>query len=172
MRVFLVGYMGVGKTTIGKKIANRMGLKFIDLDRVISNEVSMSISQIVDTKGEKYFRQLERKSLIKIAKMENVLVATGGGAPCFYDNMKLINQSGVSVFLELDEKSLVKRLLLGQNTRPLLKGKTGNELLDFVNIHLAERITFYNQSDICFNTLNADKDSLDVLVARITNYSK
>ena len=172
MRVFLVGYMGVGKTTIGKKVSSRLGLKFVDLDRVISSEVSMSIPQIVDSKGEEYFRLLERKALEKVSKMQNVLVATGGGAPCFFDNIKLINQSGVSVFLKLDEKSLVKRLNFNQNTRPLLKGKSPSELADFVKSHYASRLPFYSQCDLDYNTLSMDQKSLDDLASKILGYSK
>ena len=172
MRVFLIGYMGVGKTTIGKKLSTRLGLKFIDLDRVMSNGLSLSISQIIDTKGEIYFRDLERETLRKVSEMEDVLVATGGGTPCFFDNIKMINQNGVSVFLKLDEKSLVKRLLRNQDSRPLIKGKSPVELDQFVKSHLSSRLPFYTQSAITYNALNSNSESLDDLASQIMNYSK
>ena len=81
-------------------MSTRLGVEFIDLDKVISKSVSLSISQIIDTKGEEYFRQLERETLKKVCEKEDVLIATGGGTPCFFDNIKLINQNGVSVFFK------------------------------------------------------------------------
>lgn len=167
MRVFLLGYMGVGKTTIGKKLAKRLGLKFVDLDEVITKGEYASISQIVENIGENFFRNIERKYLEEAASKEDVLIATGGGTPCFFDNMTLINESGVSVYLEMDVKSLVNRLKNGLDSRPLLKGKSPDELSNFITIHLEEREEFYTKANITFDALNMNTQRIEELVSLI-----
>ncbi|MFT6323150.1 MAG: shikimate kinase [Halieaceae bacterium] len=146
--------MGVGKTTIGKKLARIMGLEFIDLDGLIEMETGLSISILVKEFGETYFRELESKLLLKLTKKQNVLVSTGGGAPCFFDNMTMMNENGTTVFLKMDEKSLVNRLKNKTGSRPLLEGKNELELLDFVKKHVQERLPFYEKAQIEFDVLN------------------
>jgi shikimate kinase len=167
MRIFLVGYMGVGKSTIGKKLASAMGLRFRDLDEVVARNENLSITQIIDNKGEEYFRKVERLALIETTKMEHVLIATGGGVPCFSDNMEQINSSGVSIYLKLDEKSLVKRLSQGGNSRPLLKGKSGAQLVEFVSDHLASRVAYYEKAKLSFDVFNLDAEGLVQLANKI-----
>jgi shikimate kinase len=167
MRIFLVGYMGVGKSTYGKKLASRYGLKFIDLDGYISSKESVKVADIIKSKGEDDFRILEKKYLLEVIKLENVLVSTGGGTVCFFDNMTLINQSGVSVYLKLDEKSLAKRLFGGMAARPILKGKTLVELTEFISKHLLTRTPYYNRAHIEFDVLNFTSHRMDELMENI-----
>ena len=167
MRVFLIGYMGVGKTTIGKKLAKRLGLDFIDLDSVIADGEYASIPQIMENIGEHYFRTIEQQYLEEVAKKENVLISTGGGAPCFFNNMEVVNGSGVSVYLKMDVKSLVNRLKNGMDTRPLLKGKTPEELVGFITSHLANREKFYTKAKITFDALNMNPERLEELAVLI-----
>lgn len=156
MRVFLIGYMGVGKSTIGKKLAVSLGLKFMDLDKFISTKTGVSVPNIIVHQGEEYFRNIEKNSLQELASFSDVLISTGGGTPCFFDNMEVIQNKGVSVYLEMDTKSLAKRLNNSQSSRPLLKGKSLEELEVFVEEHLSSRLPFYKKADITINALNVN----------------
>ena len=109
-RVFLVGYMGAGKTTVGKELAKLAGLSFIDLDYYIEGRYHKAVSQIFAERGEEAFREIERNMLHEVAEFEDVLISTGGGAPCFFDNMEFMNASGTTVYLRaFIAESLEKR---------------------------------------------------------------
>lgn len=120
-RVFLVGYMGAGKTTVGKELAKLAGLSFIDLDFYIEGRYHKAVSQIFAERGEEAFREIERNMLHEVAEFEDVLISTGGGAPCFFDNMEFMNASGTTVYLKVSVEELAKRLELCKHTRPVLK---------------------------------------------------
>ena len=120
-RVFLVGYMGAGKTTVGKELAKLAGLSFIDLDYYIEGRYHKAVSQIFAERGEEAFREIERNMLHEVAEFEDVLISTGGGAPCFFDNMEFMNASGTTVYLKVSVEELAKRLELCKHTRPVLK---------------------------------------------------
>jgi shikimate kinase len=146
MKVFLVGFMGSGKTTIGKKLANYLKCDFIDLDKLIETKVGMSIVQYFELHGESAFRDLEREVLQKTNFPENVIIATGGGAPCFGDNMSWMNENGLVAYLSLSPKALASRLENSKTDRPLIRNLKGDELEGFISAKLAEREPFYNQS--------------------------
>jgi len=146
MKVFLVGFMGSGKTTIGKKLANYLKCDFIDLDKLIEAKVGMSIVQYFELHGESAFRDLEREVLQKTDFSENVIIATGGGAPCFGDNMSWMNENGLVAYLSLSPKALASRLENSKTDRPLIRNLKGDELEGFISAKLAEREPFYNQS--------------------------
>jgi len=146
MKVFLVGFMGSGKTTIGKKLANYLKYDFIDLDKLIETKVGMSIVQYFELHGESAFRDLEREVLQKTDFPENVIVATGGGAPCFGDNMSWMNGNGLVAYLSLSPKALANRLENSKTDRPLIRNLKGDELEGFISAKLAEREPFYSQS--------------------------
>ncbi len=146
MKVFLVGFMGSGKTTIGKKLANYLKCDFIDLDKLIETKVGMSIVQYFELHGESAFRDLEREVLQKTDFPENVIIATGGGAPCFGDNMSWMNENGLVAYLSLSAKALASRLENSKTDRPLIRNLKGDELEGFISTKLAEREPFYNQS--------------------------
>jgi len=148
MLVYLTGFMGSGKSTYGVELAEELGYAFIDLDAEISEITGMSVIEIFEKKGEDYFREKEAEALLKTFNMKNTIVATGGGAPCHYANMEKMNEHGITIYLKLFENELYNRLLQDLNTRPRLKGKTPDEVMDFVFKTLRERAVFYHQAQI------------------------
>jgi shikimate kinase len=146
--VFLIGYMGAGKTTIGGRLAKRLGKQFVDTDRFIENRYRKKISELFAEKGEASFREIERSVLQEVAQFENTVVSTGGGAPCFFDNMDLMNRSGVTVYLKVSESGLTERLLAGRQQRPLVGNKTEAELKEFIADSLGKREAWYSRASI------------------------
>ena len=145
-RIFLVGYMCAGKTTIGSELAIKLGYRFIDLDLYIEQKQGKSISAIFANQGEPFFRELEREALEDMIGQENVVIATGGGTPCQGDNMVRMNQNGTTVFLNPSLDELVARLEIGKHTRPLLKDKTPAEMRHFIEEMMAQRLPYYSQA--------------------------
>jgi shikimate kinase len=146
MRIFLIGFMGSGKTTVGKRIALRLNYSFIDMDRVIENEAGMPINRIFDEKGEDEFRRIEHELVLKISKMKKVVVSTGGGVPCFFDNMEIINNNGISIYLKMTPEDLLKRLKGSKYERPLIRDLSTAELADYITEKLREREPYYLRS--------------------------
>lgn len=151
-RIFLIGYMGAGKTTFGRELAKLMNLDFIDLDHFIQNRYNKSIGQLFDQLGEDKFREIEHKLLQEVSEFENVIISTGGGTPCFYDNMEIMNSVGNTVYLKADTYTLSKRLNACKDKRPLIKDKNEEEILHFVTINIAKRELFYNKARLVFET--------------------
>lgn len=151
-RIFLIGYMGVGKTTAGRELAKVMDLEFIDLDHFIQNRYNKTISQIFEEVGEAKFREIENKILKEVAEFENVVVSTGGGAPCFFDNIDIMNASGITVYLKASPALLSARLNTCKEKRPLIKDKNEAELLEFVAANLDKREPFYGRAKVIFET--------------------
>lgn len=146
--IFLIGFMGSGKTTWGKKIAAALELPFVDLDHEIVNHIGMSIPEYFSIHGEENFRQLENEFLKKQFGRKGI-ISTGGGTPCFYDNMDWIKENGIALYLYHTPKSLWSRLSQSDvNKRPVLKGLTGEDLLTFIETKLAERAPYYEQAQI------------------------
>ena len=132
IRIFLIGYMGAGKTTLGKAFAREMGLTFVDLDWYIEERFHKTIRQLFTEMGEDGFRELEKRMLHEVADFENVVISTGGGTPCFFDNMEFMNSKGSVVFLDVDVKVLFRRLKVAKQQRPLLAQKNDEELMEFL----------------------------------------
>ncbi len=160
MRVFLIGFMGSGKSTIGKTLAKQMGFDFIDLDKYIEKKEVKSIQQIFKKKGELAFRKIEEIALLEVCKKNNIVIATGGGTPCFFENMQIIKAKGKSIYLKIEEEELKERLVNQQTQRPLLKNKSEKELFDFINSTLLEREEFYNQADFIVNGKNINAKAI------------
>jgi len=143
--------MGCGKSTFGKELASKLNWDFIDLDDYIEEKEGACIVDIFKYKGEKYFRGLETKAVEATAKMKRTIISTGGGTPCFNDNIESINSLGLSVYIKLPPVVLKERLLNETNKRPLLSGLNEEELLTFIEGKLAEREGDYLKSEIVFN---------------------
>jgi shikimate kinase len=150
LRVFIIGYMGAGKTTVGKLLANKLDWSFIDIDCFIENRYRKTIAAIFEENGEAGFREIERRALQEISNFENVVVSTGGGLPCHFDNMDVMNRTGVTVYLKATVDELLRRLSFDKQKRPLIKGKKPDELRIFVEESLKKREPFYNRATFIF----------------------
>ncbi|WP_339657701.1 shikimate kinase [uncultured Maribacter sp.] len=148
VKIVLLGYMGSGKTTIGKIVANHLNIKFLDLDDYIEQQENMSVGLIFEKRGELYFRKKEREYLSQIFLTEtNFVLSLGGGTPCFGDNMELVNEKTVnSFYLNISIDELSKRLKLEKNQRPIIAHIKDNEMQEFIGKHLFERSFFYNKA--------------------------
>lgn len=160
-RIFLIGYMGAGKTTVGKQLSKQLGLSFIDLDCFIENRYQRTVNQLFDERGEAEFRIIEQKLLHEVSLFEDIIISTGGGAPCFFDNMDFMNRIGTSIYLKVSIPELVNRLEGCKHTRPLLKDKTKEELYTVVTESLIRREPVYIQASIVFDA-EALLDETDV----------
>lgn len=138
--------MGCGKSSVGKKIANRLGYNFIDLDDYVEKKSGMPIPEIFEKHGEGHFRKLENYSLKEIAGLEKVVVSTGGGTPCYSKNMDLINASGMSIYLKMSSDTLFSRLRDSKTPRPLISGMDENQLRNYIREKLLEREFYYSQA--------------------------
>lgn len=135
--------MGAGKTTVGKALAKETGLQFYDLDWYIEGRMHKTVPQLFAERGEDGFRQVERTMLHEAAEFEDVILSCGGGTPCFFDNMDYMNAQGDTVYLKASPEVLCAHLRMGKTRRPLLEGKTPEELLGFVTEQLARREQYY-----------------------------
>lgn len=163
-RIFLVGYMGCGKTTMGKKLASRLGYAFIDLDHVLEAQVGKTITQYFTDHGEAAFRQLESSVLKNTEYPQKVVVSTGGGLPCFFDNMEWMKTHGRVVYIKLNAKTLAGRLENNKDDRPILRHKHGDELVAFIDEKLTEREPFYSQANVIADGLSLTAERLDLLL--------
>lgn len=153
MKVFLLGLPGSGKTTIGKKLASALKLPFIDLDKEIEKNEGKAISEIFKEKKEDYFRKLESSELKKWAsKPDDFVMATGGGAPCFFDNIDIINKAGKSIFLDVPASEIAKRMSrAGMEKRPLLAASGKDGLKDSIEFMRSNRISYYKKAAFTFS---------------------
>ena len=150
-RIFLIGYMGAGKTTLGKAFARALGLTFVDLDWYIEERFHKSIRQLFAERGEEGFRELEKRMLHEAGEFEDVVISVGGGTPCFFDNMEYMNEAGETVFLDVNLQVLFRRLKVAKQQRPLLDGKTDEELMAFIQEALQKRLPFCTKAKHTFN---------------------
>jgi shikimate kinase len=161
-RIYLLGFMGSGKTTHGKTIARMMGYDFVDMDRWIEETTGMTVPKIFNTRGEPWFREQERRAINELSKREHVVIATGGGAPCHGDHMALMKQSGLTIYLKLSPEALLSRLKVSKNKRPLLEGKSEEEMRQTIKEMLLQREPFYNNADMII-------DGLERVTERVVN---
>lgn len=160
MRVFLLGFMGAGKTYWGKQLAEHWGLPFFDLDEVIIEREGMSVSDIFAAKGEDAFRQMEKEALRElVAEQDKFVISCGGGTPCFHENMPFMNEQGITVWLNPTVEVMVERLQRKREKRPLLKDLSDEELVAFVEKRLTARTPVYEQARIIIEN---DEVSLEV----------
>jgi len=164
MKIFLTGFMGSGKTTLGRKLAARMNYEFIDLDHVLEKQAELSIAEYFQFFGEDSFRKMESQVLKKTPYPENAIVSTGGGLPCFFDNMEWMKANGRVVYLKLAPKTLADRLEGGKEERPLLQGKHGESLVAFIEQKLSEREQYYMEANIIADGLSLTAEKLEEIL--------
>ena len=167
-RIILVGYMGSGKTTVGKALSKEMGMMFYDLDWYIESRMRKTVSELFAERGEEAFRKIEYNMLHEVAEFEDVIIICGGGTPCFFDNMDYLNQQGDVVYLKATPETLYKHLLMAKVERPLLKGKSPEELIAYITEHLKEREPFYQKARHTVDvTLLDNYDKINITVEKI-----
>ena len=170
-RIFLIGFMGSGKTTLGKALSRQLGIDFIDLDLYIEARYHKTIREIFAESGEERFRQIEKSLLHEVADFENVIIAAGGGTPCFFDNIDYMNAHGTCIYLKATTDELCHRLAIGRATRPLIKGKNDEELRQYIEHTLSQRDPFYSRAALHFDTgtLNTRRE-IDNTVERLLQH--
>ncbi|MFP5078921.1 shikimate kinase [Pedobacter sp. JCM 36344] len=154
MRIFLIGFMGCGKTTLGKKLAQKMSYSFMDLDHELEKAAGVSVSNYFSANGEEAFRILEKDTLNTLDYPTNCIISTGGGTPCFFDNMEFMNRSGITIYVDLPPLALAKRLEYGKHKRPLVANMDEQQLVAFIKEKLEERNPYYERSFLTVNGIN------------------
>jgi shikimate kinase len=165
--IYLIGFMGSGKSHVGKKLAEALYCPFVDLDSMIEAAYGDSINAIFSEKGEKYFRLLERRVLHDTAFGPIRVVATGGGAPCFFDNMRWINQHGMAIYLDADISVLVERLWRGRAKRPLLQGLSIDQMPSFIAQKIAQRKKYYQQAAVHYRIITDKQNSAEDILENL-----
>ncbi len=163
-RIFLIGFMGSGKSTLGSKLARIIGYDFVDMDHLIEETAGMTIPGIFKEHGEPVFRKWEHDILWELCEQTNVVVSTGGGAPCHNDMIRIMNNHGATIYIRLAPEALKDRLLMSKSERPLIKGKTEEELLEFITTLLAQREIYYQQAMYIVDGMNLRHESLAQLL--------
>lgn len=166
--IFLIGFMGCGKTTHGRKLANFLNVDFIDLDEVFEQQ-NGAISKYFTVFGEEKFRKTESDLLKNTIYPENAVISTGGGLPCFFDNLEWMKQYGTVVYLQVPPKVIASRLINSKTERPLLQHKTGEELLQYITEKLAEREPFYLKAQVVANGVGITPKKLFDLLSQVSN---
>jgi len=168
IRIIIIGYMGAGKTTVGKALAKELGVPFYDLDWYIESRMRKSVKQIFDERGEEGFRKIEYNMLHEVAEFENIIISCGGGTPCFFDNMDYLNQQGDTIYLKASPEVLYGHLSVGKGVRPLLLNKTPEEMQAFIREQLAYREPFYEKAkNILDVNLLDDYEKIRISVQRV-----
>lgn len=167
--IILIGYMGAGKTTLGRALARRLGVQFYDLDWYVESRMHRTVKQLFDERGEEGFRRVEHNMLHEVAEFEDVIVSCGGGTPCFFDNMDYMNSRGITVYLKATPEVLYDHLSMGRNVRPLLLGKSKDEMKQYIVEQLQLREPFYSKAHHQFNVNLLDNrakidESIDQLI--------
>jgi len=163
-RIILIGYMGSGKTTVGRALAKELGLPFYDLDWYIENRMRKKVSQIFAEQGEEGFRRIERNMLHEVAEFEDVVVSCGGGTPCFFDNMDYLNSQAQVVWLKAAPEVLHKHLLMGKGDR----GKSPDELIAFIREQLDYREQFYSKARYTLDvSLMDNHDKIKITIEKL-----
>ena len=167
MRIYLTGFMGAGKTFLGRLWAEDNSLRFFDLDVLIEAEERMSTEKIFSTYGEDYFREKEAAALRNTDRFDNCIIACGGGTPCFFDNMQWMNKTGITVFLDETAENIFHHIINEKKIRPLLKSQTAESLPEFIQQKLTERLPFYTQSNISLSADHLNRNGFNFILKQI-----
>jgi len=153
-RIFLVGFTGSGKSSIGKKLANQLHFDFFDTDAEIERITGKTIAQIFEDEGEIYFREKEHTLITELSLKNNIVVSTGGGTPCFFDNMQKMNQTGLTIYLHASPSLLKHRIANQKHQKPLLKNIPDEKMTTHITQLLQQRETYYQQAQITVEAFN------------------
>jgi len=168
MKIYLIGYMGSGKSTLGKSLAETLGISWLDLDSEIENRFKISISDFFSKYGETAFRDVEHKVLTEIALIPDIVVSTGGGVPCFYNNMEIMNRTGLTIYLCASPELILSRIGPLAWKRPLFQQMKGEEdTLEKIREHLCSREVFYKKAKI---TIDATQPDIEELKKQVQQY--
>ncbi len=152
--------MGAGKTTLGRKLARKLGYTFFDTDKAFEHKYKTSVDLFFHKYGEEVFRRLEHDLLVSTFTFENTIISTGGGTPCFHDGMKLIVQNGISLYIKLSPEALYRRLTEAKKRRPLVAKKSDDELRFFIRDKLQEREPYYNRAQYIFSGISLKPEDI------------
>ena len=166
MRVYLTGYMYSGKTSVGHKLASRLGYQWADLDRMLETTFHTSIPIFFKRYGEEAFRKIEQKMLHSTVDLDNIVISTGGGTPCFFDNIEWMNLHGTSIYFDVTVETLLRRAAQSKKPRPILAGLTDEQRSLYVRQQLSQRLPYYQKAQIIFP---ADQPDIDQLVQLISS---
>lgn len=164
MRIFLIGFMGTGKSHWGKIWASQHNLKFIDLDSEIEKKIGLSVDEIFEKKGEDFFRNVETETLMEMKQYDDCIIACGGGTPCFKNNMEWMNNNGLSVLLNSTPSKILENIINDNKERPILKKINKGELLFFIEMKLKERMDFYNKANVHLSVIDLNFNSIDAIL--------
>lgn len=165
--IILIGFMGVGKTTLGKRLANRLAIPFLDTDQLIQARTGKKITEIFEREGEESFRKMEHELIREEGLFSGKVVSLGGGMPCYNDNMSQLNSLGITIYLHRPAKELYQRLKQNKSKRPLIAELNDDDLLHFVEHKLADRELYYRKAKII---ANRDQQHVDDLISAIESY--
>ncbi|MCD4770035.1 MAG: shikimate kinase [Bacteroidales bacterium] len=171
MLVYLIGFMGSGKTTVARKVATQLGWDLADLDKLIETKTGLSVEDIFRDKGEQFFRKIEAEALRNIDNTRNNVVACGGGTPCFYDNMDYMNKTGFTIYLKMSAGAIKNRLGESGSVRPLIKDMSDGELLGYINKTVKQREKWYSRAAVVTDGLNADISEIILAIQRRFPYN-
>lgn len=167
-RIIIIGYMGAGKTTVGKALAKELNMAFYDLDWYIESRMHKTVKAIFDDRGEAGFRQIEHNMLHEVAEFEDIIISCGGGTPCFFDNIDYMNRQGETVYLKATPEVLYGHLKMGKTIRPLLLNKTADEVQVFIREQLTQREPYYNKAKHVLDVnLLDDYEKIKISVERL-----
>ena len=164
--IFLVGFMGAGKTTLAKKLASKLAYTWLDTDQEIEKKEGMKVSEIFEVRGEAYFRALEKLLVDELIPHQNIIIATGGGLPCFNNLMENLNQLGTTIYLERTPKELFQRVKQATNSRPLIAHKTDEELLEYIESTMEKRREIYLKSKIIADRFSQPPEKIIALIQK------
>ncbi|MCX8019552.1 MAG: shikimate kinase [Chitinophagaceae bacterium] len=165
MRIFLIGFMGSGKTYLGRIISEKLQFPFFDLDECIVSHTGKELNTLFAEEGEEYFRQLEKEILHMITEShEDFVMACGGGTPCFFNNIEYMKQKGMTVWIDAPLPVLEERLLKEKNNRPLIRDLPDEQLMSFISRKYADRKIYYEQAHI---RVQEEADAADVIIQKI-----
>lgn len=164
MKIFLIGFMGCGKSTLGRKLATRLGYTLVDLDHQIEKITGSTVANYFSANGEDAFRKLESETLKTFDYPKNCVIATGGGTPCYFDNMEWMNANGLTIYIEMTPLALAKRLEQGIAKRPLLSNLSEEGIVQFIENKLEERNPFYKKATHILNGINLTPEQIHALI--------